>query len=119
MRERRQLHRDHVYFGGMMAFNARNSTIACVARNFNRLGAKIELENSALFPDQLDFTIERKGLSCLARLVWRESHAAGLMFSPIAESSNIIPLTWARKLRESERINRQLQAHLDQLRSEY
>lgn len=119
MRERRQLHRNRVYYGGMVAFNARNSTVACVVRNFNRLGAKIELENPGLFPDQLDFTIERKGLSWLARLVWRDTNAAGLAFSPAAWASDVVPIELARKLRNSERINRQLQARIDQLASEH
>lgn len=119
MRERRQLHRNRVYYGGMVAFNARNSTVTCTVRNFSRLGAKIELENPGLFPDQLDFTIERKGLSWPARLVWRDRNAAGLAFSPAAWASDVIPLELARKLRSSERINRQLQARIDQLASEH
>ncbi len=119
MRERRQLHRNRVYYGGMLAFNGRNSTLACVVRNFTGFGAKIEIENAGLFPDQIDFEIERKGLSCVARLVWRDSNAAGLVFSPMTETSDVVPLEWARKLRDSERVNRQLQARLDQLRSEH
>ena len=33
MLERRQHPRNRVYYGGMIAFNARNSTLACVVRN--------------------------------------------------------------------------------------
>jgi len=69
MLERRQHSRNRVYYAGMVAFNARNSTLACVVRNFSKRGAKIEFENSAIVPDQIDFEIERRGLSCLARLV--------------------------------------------------
>jgi hypothetical protein len=119
MRERRRLHRNRVYYGGMLAFNARNSTIACIVRNFTRFGAKIELENVGLFPDQIDFAIERKGISCLARLAWRDSNAAGLVFSPTTGRGDVVSLEWARKLRDSERVNRQLQARLDQLRPEH
>jgi hypothetical protein len=119
MHERRQLHRNRVYYGGMLAFNARNSTIACVVRNFNRLGAKIELENPGLFPDQVDFTIERKGFSWLARLVWRNERTAGLSLAPVIGADDVIPLDLARKLRASERMNRQLQARIDQLGSEH
>jgi hypothetical protein len=118
MLERRQLPRSRVYYGGIVAFNARNSTLACVVRNFSKRGARIEFEGSALVPDEVDFDIERKGLSCLARLVWRDHHAAGLLFSDMREASGVVPLAWARKLRASERANRQLQSRLDQLRSE-
>jgi hypothetical protein len=119
MLERRHLPRNRVYYGGMVAFNARNTTIACVVRNFSMYGAKIEFVNPALVPDQVDFEIERKGLSCLARLVWRNRDAAGLVFADERETSGVVPLAWARKLRASERTNRQLQSRLDQLRSEY
>ncbi|MGH6711988.1 MAG: PilZ domain-containing protein [Bradyrhizobium sp.] len=119
MLERRQLPRSRVYYGGTVAFNARNSTLACVVRNFSPFGAKIEFENSDLVPDDVDFEIERKGISCSARLIWRDRFAAGLAFSAANETSDVIPLDLARKLRDSERANRQLQARLDQHRSDY
>ena len=123
MLERRQFPRNRVYYGGMVAFNARNSTLACVVRNFSQRGAKIEFENSAVLPDRIDFEIARRGLSCLARLVWRDRNAAGLMFSdvqkPVQLTSDVIPLDWARKLRATERENRKLRSRLDQLLSEH
>jgi hypothetical protein len=123
MLERRQFHRNRVYYGGMVAFNARNSTLACVVRNFSQRGAKIEFENSAVLPDRVDFEIERRGLSCFAHLVWRDHNVAGLVFSdvqkPVQETSEIIPLDWARKLRATERANRKLRSRIDQLLSEH
>ena len=86
MLERRQFPRNRVYYGGMVAFNARSSTLACVVRNFSPRGARIEFENSAAMPDRVDFEIERRGLSCLARLVWRDRNAAGLAFSNVQEN---------------------------------
>lgn len=119
MSERRKLPRSRVYYGGKVAFNDRRSTLACVVRNFSQFGARIEFENPALVPDEVDFEIERKGISCLARLVWRDRFAAGLAFAGVSESGGVVALNWARKLRDSERANRQLQSRLDQLRSEY
>jgi hypothetical protein len=123
MLERRQFPRNRVYYGGMVAFNARNSTLACVVRNFSQRGAKIEFENSAVLPDRVDFEIARRGLSCFAHLVWRDHNAAGLVFSdvqkPVQETSEIIPLDWARKLRATERANRKLRSRIDQLLSEH
>src|SRR5258705_2762743 len=122
MLERRQLPRNRVYYGGMVAFNASNSTLACIVRDFSKRGAKIEFENSTMLPDRVDFEIERRGLSCLARLVWRDRNAAGLVFSNAQETAQetgeIIPLELARKLRATERANRRLQSRLDQLLSE-
>jgi PilZ domain len=123
MLERRQIPRDRVYYGGMVAFNARSSTLACVVRNFSPRGAKIEFENSAAIPEQVDFEIARRGLSCLARLVWCDRNAAGLTFSNMretnaAQTGDVIPLDWARKLRASERENGKLRSRLDQILSE-
>jgi PilZ domain len=122
MLERRLHHRSRVYYGGVIAFNARNSTLDCVVRNFSPHGAKIEFENSAMFPDRVDFEIERRGLSCRAHLVWRDRNAAGLAFSnvqeTVRETSDVIPLDLARKLRATERANRQLQSRLDQFLTE-
>jgi len=122
MLDRRQHSRNRVYYGGVVAFNARNSTLACVVRNFSQRGARIEFENSAMVPDRVDFEIERRGLSCQAHLVWRDRNAAGLAFSnvreTVRETSDVIPLDLARKLRATERANRQLQSRLDQFLTE-
>ena len=119
MLERRQQSRSRVYYGGTVAFNACNSTLACVVRDFSPFGARIEFENAALVPDEVDIEIERKGICRSARMVWRDRFAAGLVFLNASESGGVIALDWARRLRASERSNRQLQARLDQLRSEY
>ena len=119
MLERRQYPRNRVYYGGLVAFNARNSTLDCVVRNFSQRGAKIEFENSAVLPDRVDFEVARRGLSCLARLVWRDQTAAGLMYSEAHEMGDVVSLDWARKLRTSESINRRLKSRLDQILSEH
>ena len=119
MLERRRHLRNRVYYGGMVAFNARNSTLACVVRNFSQRGAKIEFENSTMLPDRVDFEIERRSLSCRAHLVWRDQNAAGLMFSEEREMGDVVSLDWARKLRASERTNRRLKSRLDQILSEH
>ena len=119
MLERRQHPRNRVYYGGMVAFNARNSTVDCIVRNFSPRGAKIEFENSAILPDRVDFEVVRRGLFCLSRLVWRDHNTAGLMFCEEREMGDVVSLDWARKLRASERANRRLKSRLDQLLSEY
>jgi len=119
MQDRRRQFRNRVYYGGLLAFNGRSSTLDCIVRNFSARGAKIEIEGSAVLPDKLDFTVERKGLSCLARLVWRNQTQAGLVFAEERAVDDAVPLEWARKLRASERANRVLQARIAQLRSEF
>ena len=123
MLERRQFPRDRVYYGGMVTFNARSSTLACVVRNFSPCGARIEFKNPATMPEQVDFEIARRGLSCLARLVWCDRNAAGLAFSNVRETNAqqtgaVIPLDWARRLRATEKENSKLRSRLDQILSE-
>lgn len=117
MLERRKQPRNRVYYGGTVAFNARHSTLACVVRNFTPFGAKIEFEDAALVPDEVELEVERRGICCPARMIWRDRFAAGLIFLNVNESGDVIALDWARRLHASERTNRQLQARLDQLRS--
>ena len=119
MLERRRQPRNRVYYGGMVAFNDRASTIACVVRNFSIIGAKIEFEGAACVPDKVDFEIERRGISCHAHMVWRDGDAAGMVFANGREAADVIPLAWAQKLRETERANRKLRSRLDQLLSEH
>src|SRR4051812_25966797 len=118
MLERRCRFRGRVYYGGLIAFNARNSTMECLVRNFCDLGAKVEFENAALLPDEVDFAIPRKGCSWLARIVWRRAHEAGFAFrNPKLHAA--IPLDWALRLRASERARRDLRRRVEQLRSEH
>jgi PilZ domain-containing protein len=119
MLDRRQLPRHRVYYGGLVAFNGRHSTVDCVVRNFSLFGAKIEFENVVIVPDEIDFEIERKAISCTARLVWRSRDAAGVVFANVHEDSDVVSLDWARKLRASERANRRLKSRLDQILSEH
>ncbi|MBI5262921.1 MAG: pilus assembly protein PilZ [Bradyrhizobium sp.] len=118
MTDRRRLPRDRVYYGGLLAYNARASTLGCLVRNFNELGARIELGAAEILPSEVDFVVERRQFACRARLVWRSQTAAGLRFCDPLEARSPIPLDWARKLRASERVNQQLRLRIEQLSSE-
>jgi hypothetical protein len=117
MQDRRRMVRNRVYYGGVLAFNAGRSTFACVVRNLNGSGARVEFEGAPLLPDCLDFRIERRDLACRARLVWRDHQAAGLVFADVPQASQVVSLDLARKLRDGERTNRLLRTRLEQLLS--
>jgi hypothetical protein len=117
MLDRRQSFRGRVYYGGVIAFNARNSTMNCMVRDFSPLGAKVEFSNAALLPDEVDLTIARKGFCCAARIVWRRANEAGFAFRNPRQSNPPIPLDWAIRLRASERERKDLQRRIEQLRS--
>jgi hypothetical protein len=117
MKERRQLPRDPVYYGATLAFNARKSTFACLVRNLNDAGAKVEIDCALTLPDEVDFVVERKQLSGKARLIWRDQTAAGLSFSTPLQQRDATPSDLARRLRASKRANDQLRARIEQLSS--
>jgi len=93
--ERRRYPRGRSYYGGVIAFNARKSTIDCVVRNFSRAGAKIAMTGTVLLPDNFDLAIARKDTSFRAHLVWRNTSEAGVAFETMPD---IISLDVARKL---------------------
>jgi hypothetical protein len=49
MIERRRSAR--VIYGGVVAYNGRQSTVDCMIRNFSPDGAKVEFHNPAVLPD--------------------------------------------------------------------
>ena len=95
--ERRRYPRGRSYYGGVIAFNARQSTIDCIVRNVSQAGAKIAMTGTVLLPDSFDLTIARRETSVRARLVWRNSSEAGVMFEPTG-SPAVVSLDAARKL---------------------
>src|SRR3954452_9528621 len=102
MQDRRRMVRDRVYYGGVLAFNARRSTFACVVRNFSASGAKIEFEGTSLLPTCLDFRIGRRGLACRARLVRRAHRAPGLVCADARQTSDVVSLDLARAPGDTE-----------------
>ncbi len=116
MQNRRHEARQRVYYGGVLTFNSGCSTLACVVRNFNDRGVRIELDGTVLLPDRVDLAIQRRGWSRHARMVWRDGLAAGLVFD---DEREVIPLEWARTQRERERTNRRLKSRLEQMLSGY
>jgi hypothetical protein len=118
MIERRQTSRARVIYGGVIAYNGRQSTVDCTIRNFSEDGAKVEFDNSAMLPDVIDLVIAKKNRALPAKIAWRQANQAGLSFHP-AERDAPIPLDWARRLRACESERRDLQNRIAQLLSEH
>jgi hypothetical protein len=119
MIERRQNARARVIYSGVIAYDERRATMDCVIRNFSEDGVKVEFENTALLPDQIDLLIAKKGRSFNAKIVWRGETEAGLAFRTTTGESHPIPLDWARRLRASESERRKLQGRIARLLSEH
>jgi hypothetical protein len=97
--ERRRYPRGKSLYGGVIAFNARQSTIDCVVRNFSADGAKIAMSGTVLLPDAFDLTIARKEASFRARLVWCDKAEAGVQFTADGEP-RVVSLDASRRLQK-------------------
>jgi len=117
MIEQRRTLRSRVIYNGVIAFNERRSTLECVVRNFSEDGARIEFDNPAQLPDEIDLFIAKKSRTFRARIVWANANQAGLTFHP-ASRNGPVPLDWARRLRLCESERRELQSRIAQLLSE-
>jgi hypothetical protein len=115
--ERRQSARARVIYGGVLAYNRRQSTIECVIRNFSEDGAKVEFDNPAALPDVIDLWIAKKDRAFTAKIAWRQANEAGLAFESVEQDAPI-PLDWARRLRACEAERRELQGRIAKLLSE-
>jgi hypothetical protein len=118
MVERRQSARARVIYGGVLAYNRRQSTVECVIRNFSEDGAKVEFDNPAALPDVIDLLIAKKDRAFTAKIVWRQANQAGLAFQSVEQDAPI-PLHWARRLRACEAERRELQGRIAKLLSEH
>jgi hypothetical protein len=118
MLERRQSARARVIYGGVIAYNGRQSTVDYVIRNFSQDGAKVEFHNPALLPDIVELLIAKKNRAFSAKISWRQASEAGLAFRPL-EPDTPISLDWARRLRKCESERRELQSRIAQLLSEH
>ncbi len=116
MQDRREDVRERVFLGGVAEFNERGSTMDCVVRNFSEKGACVEFNSPVGIPDQMNLTIERKGRSFLARMIWRQANRVGLAFRAMITDAPESDLD--ARLRRSEKKKRQLQRRINQLLGE-
>lgn len=112
--ERRKNLRTRSFLGAAIAFNKRSSTMDCLVRNLSNDGAKVTFASPSTLPDEFDLTIQRKEKCFRARMIWRRGDEAGVAFVDPAASS-VIPLDWARRLRDCEEQNAALKRRVADL----
>jgi len=116
MAEKRKSARSRTFFGGVIAFNQRKSTMNCHVRNFSQSGAKVVFTNPTSVPDEFDLKIKHKELSFRARMVWRGANEAGVAFLSEDQQDNTpVPLEWAKRLRDCEAERAALRRRIAQL----
>jgi hypothetical protein len=72
--------RRRVFKGGIVAFNDRRSTLACVVRDVSETGAHLRVEGSMNAPDTFELIIDLDGLEADCEVVWRKGSEVGVRF---------------------------------------
>jgi hypothetical protein len=80
MQERRDDARRRVYLGGSIETAAFLPEIPCTVRNVSLTGARITVAPGAILPQRLVLRVPMRDEQRIARLVWRDGDAAGLVF---------------------------------------
>jgi hypothetical protein len=102
MHERRQTVRPRTHLGGVMSYNKRRSTMDCVVRNLTQDGAKLVFGGPLPIPDEFDLEVRQRERTFRARAVWRSATEAGVRFVAPEAEPRVIPLDWARRLKDCE-----------------
>jgi len=117
MRDRREIVRDKVMYGGVAEIGDHGATRECIVRNISDNGANIEFSNDFQLPkEQLSLRIARRGRSFLARVIWWRDNFVGVAFRAESPAEPVSDLE--ERLRKSEIKKRQLQRKIDELLNE-
>jgi hypothetical protein len=66
---------------GIIAFQARHSTLDCTVRDISASGARLRIDASQSAPDGFELIIELDGLEVPCRVVWRQDKEIGVSFT--------------------------------------
>ena len=117
MRDRREIVRDKVMYGGVAEIGDHGATRECIVRNISDNGANIEFSNDFQLPkEQLSLRIARKGRSFMAKVIWWRDNFVGVAFRAESPAEPVSDLE--ERLRRSEIKKRQLQQKIDELLNE-
>lgn len=116
MQNRRQAVRTRTYLGGTIGFTQHASTLPCIVRNVTPAGAKIELQQRAKLPDEINLTIAQHGECRRARIVWHHAGDAGIAFVPPSTSTDQSASDAITRLKKLQSKNRKLRQDLRRLR---
>ena len=114
MQDRRAGQRQKTYLGAMAAFNQQYSAMDCLVRNLSSEGAHIVFAAALTLPHEFEIRIPFKDIKRHARIVWRDSGAAGIQFIA-APADNVVSLSAANRIRRLETERDTLKRRIAQL----
>lgn len=116
MTERRRSPRLRTFLGGHIRFNRNNSTLDCMVRNLSDHGALLQLSDTVALPHAFDLEIPHRERCYPARVQWRDGQRIGIAFEQqTSDTSDVVPLDVARRLKQSEQDNARLKSRIRQL----
>lgn len=118
--EQRTAVRSRTVLRGSIIYNNRNSTIECLVRNFGDTGAKIIIDETMSFPQNFELYIAQKGLTYMAKVVWRHGNETGVKFINEVVNNNLVEVgdNMAVHLRDLERENAALKKKVADLQNQ-
>jgi hypothetical protein len=97
--DQRNAPRSRSLLRGRILFNNDRSALDCIVRNVSDTGARLEVENGHLAPNEFDVFVPQKNRTFHAQLAWRVDENMGVRFVDDSERSE--------KLREQNRALRE------------
>ena len=88
---------------------------SCTVVQISATGARLKVANSFLMPETFDIAIPQKGISCRAKLVWREESLTGVEFLSDAELPAATTESYLTKIKALEMLNARLTAQVGEL----
>ena len=110
MQDRRRGGREKVISGGIAEINARSSTVDGLVRD---RGARVEIDETALVPQEARLNGPRKGRSFLADMIWHHTGRVRLAFRAMVTDPHSSDLD--ERVRRSQIKQRQLKRRIEDL----
>lgn len=82
MQDRRKDCRMRVLKGAKLVVG-KTGVLDCIVRNMTDSGARIEVPNAVVLPDQLQIAFDRDGFKRSCRVVWRKLTEAGIEYADV------------------------------------
>lgn len=76
---RRRALRSRTYKSGTISLG--DGSVDCLVRNLSATGACLEIKGPAAVPDDFKLVIKPENLFRTCKVVWRERHQVGVLFS--------------------------------------
>ena len=116
MRTERHSPRSKSFLKATVRSYNRNATFDCVVRNISLSGAKLELDQTLVLPQEFELDVPQRGALFRCELKWRKEGGAGVRFKDSVDGVTAQPLGSARpRIEALEKENAALRLEVSRL----